>query len=113
MDVESSRRRARRRPRIRRAAAAALLGCGGSDDKETAASATTAPNASATSAPVVFDGVTTAKGRKIPYNFSEPSKPPKSGGTMRQSYTFDPGQLDPTGHRPEARSPRSTLPMTG
>jgi len=76
-------------------AAAALIGCGGDDEDEPAGTSTT-PGATGTSAPTAFEGITTSKGRKIPYNFAEPAKPPKSGGTMKQAYTFDPGQLDPT-----------------
>jgi peptide/nickel transport system substrate-binding protein len=74
-------------------AAAALLGCGGGDDDEPEPTGA-ADGAGRPGEP--FEGVTLTNGRQIPYNFPEPNKAPKSGGTLIQRYTFDPGQLDPT-----------------
>lgn len=77
-------------------AAAALLGCGGEDEDEPGG-AGGSPGATGTAeGEEEFKGITTSTGRRIPYNYPEPDKQPKSGGTLRQRYTFDPGTLDPT-----------------
>jgi peptide/nickel transport system substrate-binding protein len=75
-------------------AAASLLGCGGDGEEEPAPSGGDATSSSGGEAE--FQGFTTQSGRQIPYNFPEPNVAPKSGGTMTQRYTFDPGQMDPT-----------------
>ncbi|MEZ4554462.1 MAG: ABC transporter substrate-binding protein [Dehalococcoidia bacterium] len=76
-------------------AAAALIGCG-SDDEDEPGGASPSPGATGTAAGAAFEGITTTTGRQVPYQFPEPSTAPKSGGTITQRYTFDPGQLDPT-----------------
>jgi peptide/nickel transport system substrate-binding protein len=77
-------------------AAASLLGCGGDDDEEPGGAEATAGATGTAESEEEFQGIITSTGRKIPYNYPEPDKPPKSGGTLTQRYTFDPGQLDPT-----------------
>jgi ABC-type transport system substrate-binding protein len=74
-------------------AAAALLGCGGDDEDEPTSAE---PTGAASGTEEDFEGIVTTTGRQIPFNYPDPAGAPKSGGTMRQRYTFDPGQMDPT-----------------
>ena len=82
-------------------AAAALIGCGGDDDEGDQASqqpsggGATAQQKVGNVVPVPGDRAIAA-GLPAPFNFVEPDKPKKKGGTIRWLYTFDPGQLDPT-----------------
>ena len=94
-------------------AAAALIGCGGGDDEDDDA-ATPAPAAQATQAATAAasgDGASTdgdaapAAGEGMlvqdanlpyPYQFPEPAKTPKAGGTLRVGVSFDVTNYDPT-----------------
>ena len=40
------------------------------------------------------EGFTYESGRFVPFQIQEPDKPAKSGGTLVQRFTFDPGPLD-------------------
>ena len=102
-------------------AAAALIGCGGDDDDDDDDGGETAAVATATQAAAAADdgddsatpeptatvevagavaqtarseGFTYESGRFVPFQIQEPDKPAKSGGTLVQRFTFDPGPLD-------------------
>ncbi len=72
-------------------AAAALLGCGGSDEDEPAAAAPAADTGASTIGKLVKDDAL-----PYPYNFPEPAKQPKPGGTMVVAATWDVADIDPT-----------------
>src|SRR5690606_15069883 len=78
-------------------AAAALLGCGGDDDDEP-----TSPGATGTTTAQIDMG-DDERGHYVkdpdlpyPYNYPEPKKEPKPGGTLRVAATWDVGPMDPT-----------------
>src|SRR5688572_4153189 len=66
-------------------AAAAVIGCGGDDDDDepSGGTGTQAPGATGTSTQAEPDYVTRAReeGSPYPYNYEEPDKTPKAGGT--------------------------------
>ncbi|MFN8584567.1 MAG: ABC transporter substrate-binding protein [Dehalococcoidia bacterium] len=76
-------------------AAAALIGCGGDDEKETATSTATAASSSTSAA---ANDPRYRKDPNLPYafNYPEPDKQPKSGGTLRVAATWDVSTFDPT-----------------
>ena len=74
-------------------AAAALLGCGGSDDDEPAASV---PASGTGAAGPTVGKLVQGEGLPYPYNFPEPAKAPKAGGTMVVAATWDVADIDPT-----------------
>ncbi|MFN8585581.1 MAG: ABC transporter substrate-binding protein [Dehalococcoidia bacterium] len=81
-------------------AAAALIGCGGDDDNggDSGSAAATGTSAAST-----IDKGDAQRGFYVkddalpyPYNFPEPKKDPKPGGTLRVAATWDVGPMDPT-----------------
>jgi len=86
-------------------AAAALIGCGSDDDEEAAPSGTaasgdaTAAGAAAPAGDIEYPGGqgTLVQDPDLPYpfNFPEPAKAPKAGGTMTVAATWDVGPMDP------------------
>ena len=74
-------------------AAAALVGCGG-DDEEAGAGGDAA--ASGTAEATGAGKLVRDPALPFPYNFPEPAKQPKAGGTMRVAATWDVGPMDPT-----------------
>ena len=81
-------------------AAAALIGCGGDDDNggDSGGAAATGTSAAST-----IDKGDAQRGFYVkddalpyPYNFPEPKKDPKPGGTLRVAATWDVGPMDPT-----------------
>src|SRR5262245_12082803 len=79
-------------------AAVALIGCGGGDEEEAAQPSTS--NDDAAAAGIDFPGgrgkLVTDPSLPYPYNFPEPNKQPKPGGTMTVSATWDVQNVDPT-----------------
>ncbi|MBX7111008.1 MAG: ABC transporter substrate-binding protein [Dehalococcoidia bacterium] len=82
-------------------AAAALIGCGGSDDNKDSGSG--GATATGTSAASNVDKGDAQRGLFVkddalpyPYNYPEPKKDPKPGGTLRVAATWDVGPMDPT-----------------
>ena len=96
-----------RRSLLRRAAlgaggiaAAVLIGCGSDDDD---AATGDGAGASSTATGQAVDMGDDKRGRYVkdsklpyPYNFPEPAKEPKAGGTMVVAATWDVGPMDPT-----------------
>ncbi|MEZ4552840.1 MAG: ABC transporter substrate-binding protein [Dehalococcoidia bacterium] len=78
-------------------ATAALIGCGSDDDDEP--TGTPGGNDDEAAAGIDFPGgrgeLVTGEGLPYPYNFPEPNKQPKTGGTMVVSATWDVQTVDP------------------
>ena len=86
-------------------AAAALIGCGDDDDDDdSGGGGDTTATVTGTATPTETTGeVPTGVGKLVqdpslpfPYNFPEPNKEPKAGGTMVVASTWDVGPMDPT-----------------
>jgi ABC-type transport system substrate-binding protein len=74
-------------------AAAALLGCGGDEEEAPAEQTSSAPP---TDAPGGVGELVQDPTLPYPYNFPEPNRVPKPGGTMMVSATWDVQNVDPT-----------------
>lgn len=74
-------------------AAAALIGCG-SDDEESGSSSTNGTSAGTGTA--TASNVDQAPGLPYPFNFKEPDKAPKDGGTMTVGTAWDVATMDPS-----------------
>ncbi len=81
-------------------AAAVLIGCGGDDDEGDAGGGA---EATGTAAASTIDEGDAQRGFFVkddslpyPFNFPEPKKDPKPGGTLRVAATWDVGPMDPT-----------------
>ncbi|HRC62144.1 MAG TPA: ABC transporter substrate-binding protein [Dehalococcoidia bacterium] len=72
-------------------AAAALIGCGSDDEKSSGSASSTAPAGTGTAA---ASNVDQAPGLPYPFNFKEPNKTAKDGGTMTVGVSWDVSTFD-------------------
>lgn len=77
-------------------AAAALIGCGSDNNDEPPAVSSTATTAAATSVAANDPRYPKDPSLQYPFNFPEPDKQPKPGGTLRVAATWDVSTFDPT-----------------